>query len=96
MSAAQEILNQLGGNKFIAMTGAKHLADLGNGLQFRVGRNKEKVSSVVIELGADDTYTVRYYKIRGVKIDLLKESKGVYCDQLRQDFETNTGLYTSL
>ena len=35
---AQTILTQLGGNRFLAMTGAKDLVNTGKGLQFAIGR----------------------------------------------------------
>jgi hypothetical protein len=37
MSVSHEILRQLGGNKFIAMTGAKNFVGSENSITFRIG-----------------------------------------------------------
>ena len=44
MSTAKEILNQLGGNKFIAMTGARNLGATENSLCFKLPRGFAKDS----------------------------------------------------
>lgn len=36
---AETILQQLGGNKFVVMTGAKNFVALENGIKFNIGRN---------------------------------------------------------
>ena len=50
---AQTILAQLGGNRFLAMTGARLLCDLGDGLAFNLPRGaKNKANKVCIRLAA--------------------------------------------
>ena len=39
MRVAKTILEQLGGNKFRMMTGAKNLLNLGDGIAMKLGRN---------------------------------------------------------
>lgn len=97
-STAQIILSQLGGSRFCAMTGAKDLLDLGNGLRFRIGRNAKRITHVEIVLDPSDTYTVRFYRItkRGLDVELVRELDLIYADNLRDHFEIETGLYTSL
>jgi hypothetical protein len=63
--AAQTILTQLGGNKFLAMTGASNLLGGENVLSFKIGRNPAKVSHVRITLTAMDDYQVEFLNIRG-------------------------------
>lgn len=93
---AQTILNQLGGNKFVAMTGAHSLTADANSLTFKFGKNESKFFACKIELTAMDDYTMTFYKWRK-KFDLEQVSiTGVYCDQLTDIFTQNTGLYTSL
>jgi len=99
---AQTILNQLGGNKFIAMTGAKQLTAHEHGLSFRIGRNATATNHVAIALDADDTYSIMFSKISisrktyEVKQKTIKAAGGVYCDQLQEIFTSVTGMYTSL
>lgn len=98
---ADEILRQLGGSRFVAMTGAKHICNGGDRLHFGLPRiAKNRINRVTIILTADDLYTVRFYNLAGpskgyAETD-IKTVKGVYCDQLREVFERETGLLTSL
>jgi len=94
---AQTILQQLGGNKFIAMTGAKNLGFTGTGLQMKIGRNAKGVTHVIIDLDrGKDLYNIEFVKIRGVKRTTVKKLKGVYADQLGKIFTKYTGLRTRL
>lgn len=90
------ILEQLGGNKFLAMTGAKDLVNLGNGgLQFAIGRGaKNKANKVVITLAAD-LYTVRFVSIRGINITECGTFEMVYADRLAALFTEQTGFDTT-
>ena len=60
---ANTILQQLGGKRFLLMTGAKQLVAIENGLRFRIGRNDSKANMVRIVLKADDTYKMEFIKI---------------------------------
>lgn len=97
MSKAQTILQQLGGNRFIAMTGAKSLVDTGNGLQMKLPRGASRgINCVVVTLNGSDLYDVQYLKVRGLNCTQVAQSNDVYAESLRMDFEASTGLYTSL
>lgn len=97
MTVAQTILSQLGGSRFVAMTGAKNLAGGATSLQMKIGKNAKKVTHVKVELTAADDYTVTFYEIRGTSVwKVLATVEGVYCDNLREVFTRYTGLYTSL
>ena len=104
---ADEILRQLGGSRFRAMTGAKHFVALDDGssehdmacrlggVSFRIGRNAKSINWVRIEVSFDDTYEVTFG--RGLKNPRpVRTFDGIYCDGLRDLFERETGLYTSL
>lgn len=93
---AATILRQLGGNRFVAMTGAKQLVNTGTGLWFTVGKNAKKVKRVLIDLEANDTYTIRFGKISKHEFVELSSATGIYADSLCAVFEAHTGLYTSL
>ena len=94
---ADTILQQLGGNKFIAMTGAKNFAfgDAGE-LTFKIGRNSSPANYVKVELNSMDTYTMTFIRgtIKGIKD--LKTIDGLYFDMLQSEFTAFTGLHTSL
>jgi hypothetical protein len=95
---AQELLNQLGGNKFIAMTGAKSFVNnrSGRSLTFRVPKAKNGINLVKIKLTGSDLYTLEFYKARGADFKLVSKKDGVYNDRLQYVFTKETGLYTSL
>jgi len=95
MNIAKEILKQLGGNKFIAMTGAKNLVAHADGLSFRVGRNAKAVNYCKITLNTMDEYDCEFGAIRGTTYK-VKSSCKAFCDTLQGAFESNTGLYTKL
>lgn len=94
MKAANEILNQLGGNKFIAMTGATCYSD-GNTL---VSKFKgSKVANIMyITLNENDLYDVKICKFKGMSIKTVKEINGTYANTLKPLFEKTTGLRASL
>ena len=98
INVAQTIFKQLGGYRFVAMTGAKNLMSGENSLQFRLPSNfaTDGINSVVITLDPSDTYTVRFGKIRGTTYKVICELQDVYCDMLCDIFESHTGLRTSL
>jgi len=96
---ASTILKQLGGNKFIAMTGAKNLGFGDGSLSFNIGRNAKKVNQVEIILGKWDLYKVIFRNInmrRNDPVEIIKEVDGVYDNMLQEIFEENTGMYTKL
>lgn len=100
-NTAREILQQLGGNKFITMTGAKNLADGGSYLAFKLPRAKDGINYVKIKLNSMDTYdiefgAVRHSKTSGYTYKVIHSVDGIYNDQLQEIFTQYTGLYTRL
>jgi hypothetical protein len=91
---AQTILNQLGGNKFLAMTGAKNLVAGERELQMRFGLIRRTMR---IELAANDTYRVRLYRLtRGLEVHTVAAQDDVTNEMLVPVVERMTGLRTSL
>jgi hypothetical protein len=91
------ILQQLGGNMFVAMTGAKNLSTESNppALSMKVGtgaQNKVKHLKVVLDEGSD-TYTMIFFDSKG---STIKKLDHVYAEDLRRIFTEVTGFYTSL
>ena len=105
---AMEILKQLGGNKFLAMTGAKNLVYDDNSLNMKLPKNMSQANYLKITLNSLDTYDLRFYKVTGGKMNMktfevspikekdIKIINCVYCDQLQEIFTQVTGMYTSL
>lgn len=99
-AVAKEILNQLGGNKFIVMTGAKQFVSTENSLRFRLPRADNGINTVEITLNGSDLYDVEFSRvtIRGVeyKKAVKAAEQNIYADMLVKTFEQTTKLYTKL
>ena len=98
---AQTILQQLGGNKFIAMTGAKNLGFDSKGskttLSFKIGRNAKSINYVKVDyISGKDLYDMSFFRLRAGQLKLIKKVSSIYGDQLQKFFTKNTGLYTRL
>ena len=97
MSIAKTILEQLGGNKFRVMTGAKNLMGVENGLVMKLGRNSSNSNYLKITLNSMDTYDMEFAKLtRMGEMKSVKEYSDVYNDMLTDVFTSHTGMYTSL
>lgn len=94
----QEIIRQLGGTRFVVMTGAKHLCELDRGLGFQLPGKaaKDGINAVKITLELNDTYTVKFMRMTRSKLNVLAEVPEVYCDMLQRIFTEKTGLYTHI
>ena len=104
MEIAQTILQQLGGSRFISMTGAKDfLAIPDPALSFRLpgrpGFVKDGINYVKITL-RNDLYDMEFSRIAGPAKRFAKTNKamfeGVFADQLQATFTLATGLDTHL
>ena len=104
MTIANTILAQLGGNRFIAMTGARNLIDHGDALSLRIPTgfsevNGQRTGINAIKISYDagrDLYDMEFSGIRGMKITPKGAAQGVYNDQLAEIFTRYTGLDTRL
>ena len=85
---ATTILNQLGANKFISMTGAKEFSALKEGLRFRLPARlaNRGINIVLIELNGKDLYNLRFYKHKGAELVLIQSEEDVYADTLTAVF----------
>ena len=91
---ATEILNQLGGNQFLAMTGASVAYYAGTVcVKFK---GSPKANIMYISLNASDTYTVKIAKSVNYKFFEVFSSDNMYAEQLQSVFTKVTGLYTRL
>jgi hypothetical protein len=99
-SIAVTILKQLGGNKFITITGAKNLLSHGSALSFKLPSTphyvKDGINYVKISLNVMDTYDIEFGKIRGHSYKIITTTENVYCDDLQRIFTETTGLNTRL
>jgi len=93
----QTIYQQLGANRFAAMTGSKNFVAGDDYLMFSIPRNASVFNKVRITLTPDDLYKVDFMKVsRMGEISKSKAYDGLYADQLRDFFTSVTGMQTSL
>lgn len=96
MNIAGQIIEQLGGaGRLMAMVGASSFVNVENGVQFRF-KGSKVANSVRIELDIDDTYVVKFFKIKGLDFKQTRESIGAHWSDLPRIFELSTGLALSL
>lgn len=93
---AVEIFRQLGGNKFVAMTGAKNFGYFQNSMSFKLPRAKNGIKFVRITLNSMDLYDIEFIKARGYNISIVANIKDVYNEDLKEVVERETGLCLSL
>ena len=97
MTVAKTILEQLGGNKFRGMTGAKNFMGFTDGLVMKIGRNSSNSNYLKITLNSMDTYDMEFAKVtRMGEKKSVTEYNNIHCDMLTDQFTSHTGMYTSL
>ena len=108
MEIATTILEQLGGNRFIAMTGSKNFVADGNTLHMTLSKNQSPANRLDITLTGDDLYDMRFFQYtpgrlnrktlewKSEKTVEVKEYSGVFDTMLRDIFTEVTGMKTSL
>ena len=95
MKQGTEILNQLGGKRFMMFTGAKHFGVGKEGLSFKIGRNSKQVNHIKIDYDRGrDLYNMKFDWVTKRGIKNKKTVKGVYADQLQRVFSMHTGMAT--
>jgi hypothetical protein len=97
LEVAQTILDQLGGNRFVIMSGAKNLGAGTDYLSFGLGRNAGKVSHVIVKyVYGKDLYEMTFLSIRGTKTKTIASFEDVYSENLQEIFTEVTGLLITL
>jgi len=98
LDVSRTILEQLGGRRFIAMTGARDLIGGTDYLMFRLPRGlaKNGINRVKITLDWTDTYIVEVMMLGPVACEIIEKSDFVYADALQETFKRLTGLDTHL
>jgi hypothetical protein len=96
-AVATEILNQLGGSRFTAMTGSKNFGAGENSLSMRLARNKSNAQYLTITLNSLDLYDMKFVCVnRNYEFTVRAERNNVYAEDLQATFTDITGLYTRL
>lgn len=101
LSVAETILEQLGGSRFLVMTGARSLVSDRFSLRFKLPARfaLDGINCVIITLSILDTYEIEFLRVtrNGMSAARVGEfHSNVYADQLRELFERRTGLALSL
>lgn len=97
---AATILQQIGGKRFVVMTGSHDFINLGNGLRMSLRRNKTSANrlEIIYDVSAD-LYNMRFYrqsfsrKTFEVKIKDIKIYECVYFDMLEDIFSDVTDMH---
>lgn len=111
-SVPEIILDQLGGNRFLVMTGCHHLVGDKDksSLRMTIPRNASRANRLEIILKRNDTYRMEFRRYREghwhirngkcYEVKTINEDvqtfDGIYFNQLQALFTQVTGMYTSL
>lgn len=99
LTVSATILRQLGGNRFVAMTGAKNFVGSSDALSFALSgtmtRNRANRCRIVLDTSLD-AYFVTFMRCRGVHAATVGQFNNVHADQLAAIFTRETGLDTHL
>lgn len=95
---AIDIMQQLGGNKFIAMTGSTNFVydEQSQSISMKLRRNASKAQYLKILLTVMDVYTMQFISFTSGELVIVKECNNVYNDGLQSMFTSVTGLNTHL
>ena len=97
LTVAKTILEQMGGGRLMALTGAHSFVGNENSLQFSLKSGaRDGINKVRIELTPMDVYGVSFYRIHGTQVTEISKHEDVYAEDLQNVFEQATGLYTTL
>lgn len=98
LRVAQTILEQLGGRRFITMTGARNFVGGTDYLMFMLPRGLalNGINKVKITLDWTDTYIVEVIRLGPVVCEIVDKADFVYADDLQNVFTSLTGLDTHL
>lgn len=96
MNVAEIIRSQLGGNKFIVMTGAKNFSTSGNNLSFSIPGRKINIAQIV--LNERDLYDVEFIKSnkRTYDMETVSKASDIDAENLTRVFADHTGIEVSL
>lgn len=100
-TVAKTIFSQIGGKRFVAMTGASSFSMGENVLSFRLPprSTKNNIKGVRITLNDRDLYDMEFLKQKrapSYEVYAEVEYNDVYFDMLEEMFTEATGLYTRL
>ena len=96
MNTAQKILYTIGGNKFIAMTGAT-IYSQNNGQTLVAKFKGSRIANILyVTLNGNDLYDVKISKFQNMDIKDVAEFKDIFAQNLKYAFENTTKLRISL
>ena len=95
MQVARTILEQMGGDRFALMTGAKNFVGHEDALSFKFPR-ANKINYVKITLNSMDLYNLEFSYIHKYRMTTQKVYTDVGAEQLQSIFTEATGLFTKL
>lgn len=77
---AETILEQMGGGRFIAMTGSKNFKTITGGLDMTLAKNASKANRLKITLTGMDDYNMEFYKFTPYRVVIRDKGPkpGVY------------------
>ena len=95
MSIANEIYQQFGGGRAMVMIGGKVIVGEKHICVHFKGCKKTNIVTIALD-EAMDLYKMTFYRLCGVALKEVEKIDQVYAEDMRDIFESKTGLYLSL
>lgn len=102
---AETIINQIG-HPCLLMIGARKVVfgslpedsnEKGVFVSFAIGNNPKGINRIrIIYQAGPDTYSIEFYRIRGVKSQIISMENDIYCEDLARIIGEVTGLEIAL
>lgn len=96
MTIAEIIFKQLGGGRFVLITGAKNFLGLEQGLLFSLPKNRSGANKVEILINEKDLYDIHFFKARGLNKTCIEKIQDIKAEQLQEIFTEKTGFYAKI
>jgi len=89
-NTAEMILEQLGGNRFLVMTGSRVFSKGQHSLHLKLAPNKSGADRLTITINSLNLYMMQFRKGTGESVFGIN---GILLAQLKKIFTENTGFY---
>ena len=86
------IYDHLGGKKFMIQIGATDIREGISTLSFKMKKNLNNISYIIITLNELNKYNVDFLKVKNYEVKILKELYNIHSNDLQKRISEETGI----
>jgi hypothetical protein len=91
-TASQMIYDHLGGKNFMIQIGATDIREGISTLSFKMKKNLNNISYIIITLNELSKYDVDFLKVKNYEVNILKELHNIHSNDLQKRISEETGI----